>query len=112
VANPFFGRIGDVWKHLILLEVLNAERPSRYFESHAGSAMYPLTHSADSDFGVYGFLDRARRSCLLASSQYVKLLSRLPNDGEYPTQYPGFGRARHDAAGKRVALRLLRHRCR
>jgi 23S rRNA A2030 N6-methylase RlmJ len=37
MANPHFGKLGDVWKHAALAEVLERERPRRYAETHAGS---------------------------------------------------------------------------
>jgi 23S rRNA A2030 N6-methylase RlmJ len=88
--NPFFGRIGDVWKHLLLMEVVDSLRPIYYFESHAGSAFYPLTRSPDRDFGVYAFLDAAADSPPLANSRYHSLLRALPRDdaGE-PSSCPG-----------------------
>jgi hypothetical protein len=88
--NPFFGRIGDVWKHLLLMEVVDSLRPVYYFESHAGSAFYPLTRSPDRDFGVFAFLDAAADSPSLANSRYHSLLRALPRDdaGE-PTSCPG-----------------------
>ena len=43
MTNPYFGDFGDVWKHLVLAEVLSLERPLAYWETHAGSARYALT---------------------------------------------------------------------
>jgi len=40
MANAHYARIGDVWKHLPLVEVLTFERPGRYWESHAGSLLH------------------------------------------------------------------------
>ena len=42
MGNPRFGTIGDVWKHLPLGDMLDRLRPSRYLETHAGSATYAL----------------------------------------------------------------------
>jgi 23S rRNA (adenine2030-N6)-methyltransferase len=84
VANIYFGNVGDVWKHLLLVEVLGIERPARYWESHAGSAFYPLTRSPDRDFGVYTFLDRADSLPALRTSTYRRLLQTMPSDGGYP----------------------------
>lgn len=88
--NPFFGRIGDVWKHLLLMEVVDSQRPVYYLESHAGSAFYPLTRSPDREFGVYGFLAAAIRSPALARSRYHRLLRAIPtNEAGEPTSCPG-----------------------
>jgi hypothetical protein len=59
VANHHFGKLADVWKHLVLDEVLVHERPRRYAETHAGSAAYEMVGDHERTFGVLGFLDRA-----------------------------------------------------
>ena len=88
MANVHYARIGDVWKHLPLAEVLTIERPGRYWESHAGSSTYPLTRSPERDYGVFLFLERAGRSSALESSAYRRLLDPRER-GEAPTTYPG-----------------------
>ena len=40
MANQHFAKIADVWKHLVLCEVIESVRPESYAESHAGSAWY------------------------------------------------------------------------
>ena len=88
--NPYFGRIGDVWKHLVLTEVVDSIRPALYLESHAGSAFYPLSHSSDRDFGVYAFLDSGTIHPALRETRYYRLLRGLPaDDSGYPKRYPG-----------------------
>lgn len=88
--NPFFGRIGDVWKHLLLMEVIDSYKPAYYLESHAGSAFYPLSHSPDRDFGVYAFVAAASSHPVLKESVYNRLLHALPTDeAGYPDRYPG-----------------------
>ena len=88
MANVHYARIGDVWKHLPLAEVLSIERPSRYWESHAGSSSYPLTRSPERDYGVFLFLERASRSLALKGSAYRRLLD--PHErGRTPQTYPG-----------------------
>ena len=89
MANNHFGEIGDVWKHLPLAEILAQERPVRYWESHAGSATYPLSRSWQREYGIYRILDRAVVTPALAASQYVSLLATLPHGDGYPTLYPG-----------------------
>ena len=83
MANQHYGRIGDVWKHLPLAEVLAIHRPAEYWESHAGSTRYLLTPSWERDFGVFHFLAGSKQSPLLAASRYRQLLSR------YAGFYPG-----------------------
>lgn len=60
MANRRFGRVGDVWRHLPLLEVLALESPAEYWETHSGAALYPLTHSPGRDYGVYHFVKHAK----------------------------------------------------
>ncbi len=97
MANVHYARIGDVWKHLPLAEVLRTERPGRYWESHAGSSSYPLTRSPERDYGVVHFLERAGRSSALKRSAYHRLLD--PHErGRTPPTYPG---------SPRIAMELL-----
>jgi 23S rRNA (adenine2030-N6)-methyltransferase len=88
MVNVHYARIGDVWKHLPLAEVLTIERPARYWESHAGSSSYPLTRSPERDYGVFLFLERAGRSSALKGSAYRRLLDPHERDMVLPT-YPG-----------------------
>jgi 23S rRNA A2030 N6-methylase RlmJ len=70
VANRHFGKLGDVWKHLPLCEVLAHERPSLYAETHAGSAAYELTDDAERRYGVYRI-----RAAALSGSRYAAHLA-------------------------------------
>ena len=88
MANVHYAKIGDVWKHLPLAEVLAIERPGRYWESHAGSSSYPLTRSPERDYGVFLFLERAGSSAALKGSAYLRLLY-LRERGRTPPTYPG-----------------------
>jgi 23S rRNA (adenine2030-N6)-methyltransferase len=88
-VNRYYGNIGDVWKHLVLTELLALEPPRRYWETHAGSASYPLTHSPDRDYGVYRFLEQSDRVPELAGSCYRAELRRLSGNGGAPSKYPG-----------------------
>lgn len=56
MTNRHFGTIGDIWKHLLLAEILRVEKPFSYWESHADSALYTLTHSIQRDYGVFYFI--------------------------------------------------------
>jgi 23S rRNA (adenine2030-N6)-methyltransferase len=88
MANIHYARIGDVWKHLPLAEVLALGRLGSYWESHAGSSSYALTHSPERDYGVFLFLERAVHSSVLEASTYRRLL--YPRErGSTPPTYPG-----------------------
>jgi 23S rRNA (adenine2030-N6)-methyltransferase len=97
MANVHYAKIGDVWKHLLLAEVLRIERPGYYWESHAGSSSYPLTRSPERDYGVFLFLERASSSAALEGSAYRRLLY-LRGRGRPPQTYPG---------SPRIAMELL-----
>jgi hypothetical protein len=89
MANHHFAKFGDVWKHLPLLEVLNTEPAASYWETHAGSADYPLTRTLSREYGVYTFMQVAHRSPALAKSVYCKRLEALPLVDGGPVKYPG-----------------------
>jgi 23S rRNA A2030 N6-methylase RlmJ len=86
MANVHYAKIGDVWKHLSLAEVLRIGCPRRYWESHAGSSSYPLTRSPERDYGAFAFMERTDRSPGLEGSAYARLLARHCG-GDAPT-YP------------------------
>ena len=88
MANPHFGNLGDVWKHVALAEALASERPLKYWETHAGSASYLLSHSPARDYGAYYLLEGGRRSSILSQSPYYQELKRFSQDDEHPPSYP------------------------
>jgi 23S rRNA (adenine2030-N6)-methyltransferase len=89
MANRHFGNIGDIWKHLPLAEILAIEKPQRYWESHAGSAEYPLRHSRARDYGIYYLLAHASDSLDVGGSSFVCLLEGARTAEEPLTVYPG-----------------------
>jgi hypothetical protein len=70
VANPHFGNLADVWKHAVLVEVLQREPPGWYAETHAGSGAYAVVRDAEREFGILRFLEVAPRFAVLARSRY------------------------------------------
>ncbi len=88
MADRHYGEIGNLWKHLPLAEILNIQKPKEYWETHSGSAQYPLTHSPTRDYGIYYFLEHAEDSTSLSMSTYLKILKSLGKGGELKT-YPG-----------------------
>jgi 23S rRNA A2030 N6-methylase RlmJ len=89
VANRHFGKLADVWKHVVLGELLASEQPLRYGETHAGSAAYLMVEDDERRFGVLNFLRVADADPALADTRYAIQLRDLiaPADGA-PT-YPG-----------------------
>lgn len=88
MANVHYGKIGDIWKHLPLAEILAIESPSQYWESHAGSSHYALTHSPERDYGIFYFAHAADQSELLNHAIYPQLLKKYKHDGLL-SLYPG-----------------------
>ncbi|HEY3752116.1 MAG TPA: hypothetical protein VGL80_23270 [Pseudonocardiaceae bacterium] len=85
MANRHFGKLADVWKHGALLEVLDRERPTRYAETHAGSAAYSLVADDERSFGVLKFLSADHPK--LSGSRYRAALA--PFTDVEPPRYPG-----------------------
>ena len=107
MANNHFGEIGDVWKHLPLAEILACAQPSRYWESHAGSASYSLSRSWQREYGIYHLLDRAPSSPALAVSHYRSLVTAAPCIDGYPATYPGSCTLAMSMLGRSVSEYLL-----
>jgi len=106
MANSHFGQIGDVWKHLVLGDLLDRVRPARYWETHAGSGTYPLDRSWEREYGVYTLLREAPRAPALDRSRYLRLLRTLPpGDGGQP-RYPGSARLAMEVLGDAVTYLL------
>lgn len=55
MTNRHFGRISEVWKHLVLGEVLAVERPEAFLDTHAGDALYPVVGDPERSYGVLAF---------------------------------------------------------
>jgi 23S rRNA (adenine2030-N6)-methyltransferase len=87
MANLHFARIGDVWKHGPLVEILTTMRPDFYAETHAGSARYRLTPSPERSYGVYHLLQTAATASEVDRSPYLDILRRHTSNPE--PIYPG-----------------------
>ncbi len=87
MANRHFGKAGDVWKHLMLCEVLAALEPTHYAESHAGSGAYDLVHDDERNYGVGHFLQVSLVIETLGASAYARALHRFTSSGR--ARYPG-----------------------
>jgi 23S rRNA A2030 N6-methylase RlmJ len=86
MANRHVGRLADIFKHLVLADLLDVQRPTLYAETHAGNAVYPEqapspgTVPAPRDpvtervHGVARFLDAMGRDPRLGDSAYGGIL--------------------------------------
>ena len=106
MANPHFGEIGDVWKHLVLGDVLDRMRPSRYWETHAGSGTYALDRSWEREYGVFTLLREAPRAPALNASRFLGLVRTLPPGENGTERYPGSPRLAMEVLGDRATYRF------
>jgi hypothetical protein len=91
MANRHFGKIGAVWKHLALAEILAGENPRAYWESHAGCAV-PIDALDCAGLRVH-FFGKAP-----TSAHSAELFSRLTLAGVKVLFWYGF--ASHDEAAE------------
>ncbi len=99
MANPHFGKIGDVWKHLVLGDLLDRLRPARYWETHAGSGTYLLDREWEREYGVFTLLREAPRAPAINASRYLGLVRVMQGgDGGEP-RYPGSARLAMEVLG-------------
>ncbi len=89
MANQHFGNIGDIWKHLPITELLHVIHPDHYWESHAGSALYPLSPNDARNFGVFHFMQHASEHPILRDSIYTQCLNDIALDSGKSPVYPG-----------------------
>lgn len=87
MANHHFGKFADIWKHLVVNEVLASVRPTRYAETHAGSGTYPMVADPERQYGALRFIDRLDLAPALAATPYARTLARHLKSG-HPV-YPG-----------------------
>lgn len=86
MANHHFGKFADVWKHLVVNEVLAGAKPARYAETHAGSAAYPMVPDPERQYGVLGYLESSKSSSL-AAAPFTRVVSEFASSD--PAVYPG-----------------------
>jgi 23S rRNA A2030 N6-methylase RlmJ len=85
VANPYFGDIGDVWKHLAVSSLLQSEKPHLYYETHAGAACYAVSDvPQERPYDFRKFLNVTRSSPTLRESPYAKELQQVVSQKQYP----------------------------
>ena len=87
MANPHFANLGDVWKHLLLTEVMNGLRPGHYVETHAGSAIYRLVDDVERGLGAEMFLSASSEIEPLRSNPYRRHILEFARGAE--PSYPG-----------------------
>lgn len=78
-----YGKQADVFKHLVLCEVLNNETPAVYIDTNSACAVYQLGHTPEQEYGIYHFLQKAPFHDKLESSCYYKLENEAVDKGCY-----------------------------
>ncbi|HJO95655.1 MAG TPA: hypothetical protein QF753_19830 [Victivallales bacterium] len=75
-----FGRIGDVWKHLPLGEILKIEKPNKYIETNSAFPKYKIKEDWKIDYGIKWFIKNADE---LTETEYVRIEQEYLNRSEY-----------------------------
>ena len=87
------GNVGDVWKHCVLVEVLERARAGGeavvYVETHAGEGEYPLQPTGEWTEGIGRLWDDTAPAGADPVARYVALCRRLAPGNDRPTSYPG-----------------------
>ncbi len=87
------GNVGDVWKHVVLVEVLHRARASggaiTYVESHAGEGLYALAPTGEWTEGIGRLWSQERVPAAEPIRRYVDLCRGLGSGDERPEHYPG-----------------------
>lgn len=78
-----YGKQADVFKHLVLCEVLKNEMPTVYIDTNSACAVYQLEHTPEQDYGIYHFLRNASRNDKVKASLYYGLENNAVQAGCY-----------------------------
>ena len=80
MTYPHFGRIGDVWKHLPLGEILKIEKPRIYVETNSAHPQYEVIDDWRVDYGIKWFLKNAGK---MANTEYFRIESAALKESKY-----------------------------
>jgi 23S rRNA (adenine2030-N6)-methyltransferase len=111
MANEHYGKLSEIWKHGVLAELLDVQRPTRYAESHAGSASYPLIHSHERDYGIFRFMHMKDAYPSLSGSAFGRVLDGEAGEHAQRPRCPGSPAVAMRILGGHGLLRILRYRC-
>lgn len=87
-----FGKQADVFKHVILCEVLKREKPDLYVETNSACAEYMLSNSLEQQYGICHFLNNVSEYNEFTDSNYLNLERKAYRDH----LYLGFSRIGHE----------------
>lgn len=82
-AYTHYGKQADVFKHLVLCEVLINEKPAVYIDTNSACAVYHLKHTPEQDYGIYHFFGKASINDNLKDTLYYILESEVLQKGRY-----------------------------
>lgn len=68
-----FGKQADIWKHIVLCQLLDYEKPDVYVETNSASAAYELIRTPEQEYGIYHFFNKAVDYDVLKNSVYYGL---------------------------------------
>lgn len=89
MANTHPANLGDVLKHIVLCEALQAQ-PATYIDSHAGAFSYDLADApGPGPGGIWEFGEMARTQPDLAGSAYAGIVLPMAGTPQSPGTYPG-----------------------
>lgn len=71
VTYTHFGKQPDVFKHLLLCEVLQIEKPQIYVESNSACVIYTMAHTPEQEYGIYHFA-KENEQCFLCGCNPLK----------------------------------------
>lgn len=74
ITYQHYGKVGDIWKHLPLCNVISIENPNIYIETNSACCEYSLAQTDEQKYGIYNFIDKAVDFQLLMDSEYYKLI--------------------------------------
>lgn len=78
-----FGRIGDVWKHLLLCEIVPNEEIGTYIETNSAYFDYELEHSEEQEYGIGWFIKKSGNNIKLRNSNYFKIIKPFYDKDKY-----------------------------
>lgn len=74
-GNDLFGNLGDVWKHLLLSEILREVSVDRYWGTHAGAARYEMDDATPRRYGIERYLAVSDTDPTLETAAFTETLA-------------------------------------
>jgi len=83
MAYRHFGKIGDIWKHLPLCEVIQNEDITTYVETNSAYFDYKLTHTEEQNYGIGWLINKSEHFSALKKSEYYRLIKPYYEKNKY-----------------------------